>query len=850
MTGDAGWAGVIANAWLQPPGKPVWIIFSESQSSSLLSMMVEATALLPENRRWQATFSTYCTNLPPDVDCRVRCVVSGSEEARMAIARGLVVDLTKPMPQAVDSPATQSARTGHTIGVESSKTSSQPTDPGAIQGKEIDSEEEYEVAGTALEQEYQLEGLSSIPPSLILPRSNKKKGRSKFATATEPLPKDVRKWKRTAIIWIAATTLLLLLSGGFYLVWQSIQLSKVVEWRKELEPKKRDEQIDEQNLQAEREQPPVANSGEETPKAPPPMQTTPTHLHELPNEVIEIRFDQRQIESWPEKKPIPKDTKVAVVVLEGNNDAVVKMIAGGKWFTFDEVTREICLKENSGFDFESAETKTLEAKFECNGKSKSIQVTVTNVNEPTLTLSIDDNDNQPMESAFVGQTVRVKASDYRNESSPNSIPFFQWQEQTGGKWKDIPNAKSDSYTIAEDCKFSRLKCNASDKAVFDTVSSNIIEIYPIGEVTIVVAELLQVAAHINTSSPRMKIRVAFPDLAPIERGMERRFDFAGYEQKIIVVQPNIFLINFESDLHPTGLLYKFPKNLFRRPVNGQVLEPIEINIYKLIEASTACTFATKQFTDSIRLIEADGDAIVGLKAFFKGMDFPDNINELGEVAAFLDDIEKLRRFQTYFGIHLVGGYDAIMEETKKQRKFLITVDDDQSKRQLTELAEFDALIKRFSSFEKAFPEVLKAKMKTKPTLNPNPLQEIKSLGSGLFESQNKNQSLKMFWIDLIKTSNDLKEVIDSINELEMTLEGESNVKVWTVAKTNGEIASKSKVDEISLPVRFKLRVTPLAGWVVEKSRARKRDSNEGVPNTNGTRKPMKPLPKKVMEIAK
>ena len=104
LTGDAGWAGVIANAWLQPPGKPVWIIFSESQSASLLSLMVEATALLPENRRWQATFSTYCTNLPPDVDCRVRCVVSGSEEARMASARGLVIDRTKPMPQAVESP--------------------------------------------------------------------------------------------------------------------------------------------------------------------------------------------------------------------------------------------------------------------------------------------------------------------------------------------------------------------------------------------------------------------------------------------------------------------------------------------------------------------------------------------------------------------------------------------------------------------------------------------------------------------------------------------------------------------------------------------------------------------------
>ena len=120
ITGDAGWAGVVANAWMQPTGKPVWIVFSELQSASLLELMREAIAILPESRRWQATFSTYCTNLPPDVECRVRCVIAGSDEARMSIARGTVLDLTKPLGFAMESSAADAARFGFTIGSKSS----------------------------------------------------------------------------------------------------------------------------------------------------------------------------------------------------------------------------------------------------------------------------------------------------------------------------------------------------------------------------------------------------------------------------------------------------------------------------------------------------------------------------------------------------------------------------------------------------------------------------------------------------------------------------------------------------------------------------------------------------------
>jgi hypothetical protein len=116
ITGDAGWGGVVASAWLSTSPRPVFIIFAEHQSHELLGLMEESIALLPPNKRWQATFGTYVTTLPPDVECRVRCVVAGSDEARMAKARGTVIDFTINLGQPSIDNAVQAARNGLIIG--------------------------------------------------------------------------------------------------------------------------------------------------------------------------------------------------------------------------------------------------------------------------------------------------------------------------------------------------------------------------------------------------------------------------------------------------------------------------------------------------------------------------------------------------------------------------------------------------------------------------------------------------------------------------------------------------------------------------------------------------------------
>ena len=833
MTGDAGWAGVIANAWMQPPGKPVWIVFSESQSSGLLSLMKEATALLPENRRWQATFSTYCTNLPPDVDCRVRCVVSGSDEARMAIARGLVVDLTKPMPFAVDSPATQAARTGHAIGGETARLPTPSTEPLTTPGKDIDSEEEYKVGGASLEQEYQVNGLSSIPPALFLPPQSRKQNRQgKFATVNETRQPVDRKWKRTALIASAVTALLLGLSGGgFYLVWQSRQLSKIVRSQKEVEP-------NEPNLQSDERRSEDNETPRETQKPPaPPTTNAPSDGSSLKEE-IKIRFERHAIKTWLENKLVPQNERVAVVDVVGKPDAVVEMVDGDQWFTFDKDTKIIYLKENKSYDHET--TEILEAVFSCDGKTEAIQVNVTNVNEPTLTLNILGDDNKPLEFAFVGQSVRVARTGYLNESPQASGPLFQWQGQTAkGSWENIVDATSESYSIAADFKFGKLKCNASDKDVSDTVASNEIAICPIGEVTIEIAELLRVAVDDKTPSPRMKLRIAFPEFASIKSGMMRRYDFAGEKGSIVDGQPNILEFDFEFLKDNVGFQYKFPEKLFRRPANGQTLETAESSISNLIAASRANTDATNKFKESIRLIEAGGDAIIDLKKFFHDLNLPEDADDLNEVAVFMNEVEKLRQLQLLYRSILAGRVDVHMHEfmgdIKKQAELFRDSKDQDSEKKLIK-DKLDELTKHFSTFEKAFPDALKAKLKNRPSLNPNPLQEIKLLGSGLYNSQNKAPMLSRLFFDLIRTTNDLVGAIDSTNKLVLTLDGKSNINVWDEVKNSDGFASRNatRVNPISIPVRFKLEVIPVKATRVAKRPANGVGSSNALPELDNT----------------
>lgn len=111
MTGDAGWAGALAESFVKNPAGTACILFSPG--APLLSMVDEALSLLPPALRWQVTFCTYFNDLPAGMSCAWRCCVAGTPAA-LASARSaeLLIDLTQQPGAAPDSPYSRAARLG------------------------------------------------------------------------------------------------------------------------------------------------------------------------------------------------------------------------------------------------------------------------------------------------------------------------------------------------------------------------------------------------------------------------------------------------------------------------------------------------------------------------------------------------------------------------------------------------------------------------------------------------------------------------------------------------------------------------------------------------------------------
>ena len=112
LTGDAGWAGALAETGAHGPGRVVYLVFEPG--TDLLPLIAEALRLLPPARRWEVPFSTYFTGLPPDVPCLWRGVPAGSREAREAarVPGAVIWELGRGMGRAPESPFTAAARSG------------------------------------------------------------------------------------------------------------------------------------------------------------------------------------------------------------------------------------------------------------------------------------------------------------------------------------------------------------------------------------------------------------------------------------------------------------------------------------------------------------------------------------------------------------------------------------------------------------------------------------------------------------------------------------------------------------------------------------------------------------------
>ena len=113
LTGDAGWAGTLAESFITDQQRPVVLIFEPGMN--LLPLLVEALALLPVPRRWDVEFSTYFTQLPHGLTCAWRGVLAGTEPARQSLPSPnvLILEFDGSMREAPDGPLVQLARRGY-----------------------------------------------------------------------------------------------------------------------------------------------------------------------------------------------------------------------------------------------------------------------------------------------------------------------------------------------------------------------------------------------------------------------------------------------------------------------------------------------------------------------------------------------------------------------------------------------------------------------------------------------------------------------------------------------------------------------------------------------------------------
>lgn len=99
VTGDAGWAGVLAWHFLSQNSIPAYLLFEPGMDA--LPLIIEGLNLIPVRRRWEVTFNTYFTSLPAGATCIWRCCVPDADVVREVRRnpRALVVDLTAALPE-------------------------------------------------------------------------------------------------------------------------------------------------------------------------------------------------------------------------------------------------------------------------------------------------------------------------------------------------------------------------------------------------------------------------------------------------------------------------------------------------------------------------------------------------------------------------------------------------------------------------------------------------------------------------------------------------------------------------------------------------------------------------------
>jgi hypothetical protein len=113
LTGDAGWAGVVAEHLTTNPTPPFYFIYDAG--TDVLPLIREVLSLLPPERRWDVTYTTYFTAIDGKGQFTLRGVVRGTKEASIA-RNGPHLDLaTLDDRRPPETPYVNAARSGQPV---------------------------------------------------------------------------------------------------------------------------------------------------------------------------------------------------------------------------------------------------------------------------------------------------------------------------------------------------------------------------------------------------------------------------------------------------------------------------------------------------------------------------------------------------------------------------------------------------------------------------------------------------------------------------------------------------------------------------------------------------------------
>jgi len=552
----------------------------------------------------------------------------------MAIARGLVIDLTKPMPNAVGSPAAQAARMGQTIGSVTAISASGSLDPVETSGTEPSASGEAETSDSA--QEYQLEGLSSTPPA-FLPPKRPKKDRSTSSQA----PRTVqRKWKSAAMIGIAAVLLLGLTAGGLYLVWKSTRFSAVIATLpKEAEPLQEPPNFDQpSNTKAPIMQKAAAQPMEDT-VALPDVDQAKEAIESSPEIwLVDIENQKNRIVLPIEVNESALKNDYPLAKLEFNNFK-------GKEAAIDIVRipakeEKKLIKNDLGtikwiggemIQLKEANDIIFQAMYRHNDKVIATDFTLRIINEddPNIKLTIADA-KSVLTDGFVEDTnLTVTVVDDPDETDVNARRWsWERKKQNASNWQPI--AHTQSYTITTEDYGHQIRCileyNSSTPSATTIVESQIVSCYPRSTLIIKYDDLVrkpaqEIVATVIADCPRSRERLPASETSYTFMGEKMNIE----DEKLVL--KNLKVEKLESVAEQLEA-WKRPAQIAYEEVSNSI--------------AALDTILTKSFR---QVALADTDIAKSFRSRLDGVKPIDFIRNSQQLNNLLIDIEDLARFR-------------------------------------------------------------------------------------------------------------------------------------------------------------------------------------------------------------